>query len=147
MSITHFSGPVALGTSSVESITAAKTLTADDNGKTFIINVAAGATVTLPSVAGGVAKAGYKVEFIIGTNVTSNTFTVTEGASDTNIIVVQAFESDNTAAAAAASSTGCANIIFANAADTVGDGVWLMCDGTNWFAVAHAAADACITVS
>lgn len=147
MSNTHFSGPISLGTGSVESITAAKTLDALDNGKTFIINVAAGATVTLPSVANGIAKAGYKVNFIIGTNVTSNTFTITEGTGDTDIIVVQAFESDNTAAAAAASSTGCTNIIFANAADTVGDGASLICDGTNWFAIAHAAADACITVS
>jgi len=147
MAITHFSGPVATGAGSVESITAAKTLTAADNGKTFIINVVTGATVTLPSVSGNVAKAGYRVEFIIGTNVTSNTFTITEGAGDTNIIVAQAFESDNTAAATAASTTGATNIIFNAATDKVGDGAWLMCDGTNWFGVAHAANDGCVTIT
>ena len=147
MAITHFSGPIAVGAGSVESVTANKTLTADDNGKRFVINVAAGCTVTLPSVANGVAKSGYEVEFVIGTNVTSNTFTITEGAGDTNIIRVQTFESDVTAAGAAATSTGCTNIIFANAADTVGDGARLWCDGTNWYATPHAAADACVTVS
>lgn len=149
MSNTHFSGPLSVGTGSVESITAAtKTLSALDNGKTFIINRAAGSTVTMPSVAGGVAKAGYVVEFIIGTNVTSNTFTVTEGAGDTNIFVVRTFEADVTAAAApAGTSTGCTNIIFANAADVVGDRLVMKCDGTNWYATAYVSADACVTVS
>ncbi len=147
MAITHFSGPVAVGSGSTENITAAKTLTADDNGKTFILKAAAGATITLPSVANGVATAGYRVEFIVGQLFATTDWTITEGASDTNIIATVTFEGDNTAAAGAAANSGHTNIILELGADTVGDRVSMMCDGTNWYAQVFVSKDAAVTLS
>jgi hypothetical protein len=51
MGTTHFSGPLAVGSGKVEAITAGKTLTADDNGKVFILSDAASGDITLPAVA------------------------------------------------------------------------------------------------
>lgn len=48
MAATHFSGPLAVGADSVEELTAAKTLTNQDNGKTFYIATDA-IGITVPS--------------------------------------------------------------------------------------------------
>ena len=54
----------------VESIITTEALTASDSGKILMLNLAAGFTTTLPSVAD--AGAGWHVKFVIGTNCTSN---------------------------------------------------------------------------
>jgi len=130
----------------VSSLTANYTALNSDSGKTFFINVAAGMTLTLPSISAGEALDGWNCRIIIETNVSSNTFTITEGAGDTNILVVSTNEQQNNAAPAG-TSTGCTNVILANAADVVGDSFDVICSGTKFYINANVEADAAVTVS
>ena len=120
---------------------------ASDSGKIFFINVASGMTLTLPSVAD--AQEGWNCEVVIETNVSSNTFTITEKATaDTNVIVLQTVEQDVTGSAApAGTSTGCTNVILANAADTIGDSFEIVCSGSKFFVKANVLADAAVTAT
>jgi hypothetical protein len=60
------------GTNGLTSLTASTaTLIADDSGKTYAFNRAAGVVVTLPA-----AKVGLRFKFIVGTSVTSNAYKV-----------------------------------------------------------------------
>jgi len=132
----------------IMSLAADYTATAADSGKTFVINIASGMTLTMPSIANGVALDGWNCKVIVETNVSSNTFTITEGASDTNVLVVQTVEQDITASGApGGTSTGCTNVILANAADTVGDSFDIVCSGTKMYVNANVKADAAVTVS
>lgn len=63
----------------LRSITAATTLDQDDRGKTLVLNSASGAAVTLPAATGS----GDKYFLVVGTTVTSNTYTVSCGSGDT----------------------------------------------------------------
>lgn len=78
MAATHFSGPVVstagfqAGASSVQVISAAITLAAADNGKTFILNAAGGVTVTLPAV----TSTGWRGKFITGAAFATTNFVV-----------------------------------------------------------------------
>ena len=49
MATTHFSGPLAIGTSGMKSMTAATTLTKADNGTTYLLDGGTGFGITLPS--------------------------------------------------------------------------------------------------
>ena len=60
-----------------ETLTAARTITDADNGKTFVLNLAAGFDVTLPST-----SAGLTIYFIVGTAPTT-AYTITAGTADT----------------------------------------------------------------
>tara|TARA_R110001592_G_scaffold360349_1_gene668577 strand:- start:511 stop:936 length:426 start_codon:yes stop_codon:yes gene_type:complete len=130
----------------VSSLTGNYTALASDSGKTFFINVAAGMTLTLPSISAGAALDGWNCRIVIETNVSSNTFTITEGAGDTNILVVSTNEQQNNAAPAG-TSTGCTNVILANAADVVGDSFDVICSGTKFYINADVEADAAVTVT
>lgn len=132
----------------VHSLTGNYTALASDSGKVFFINAAAGMTLTLPSIADGVALDGWNCRVVIETNVSSNTFTITEGANDTNVLVVHTTENDVSAGAApAGTSTGCTNVILANAADVVGDSFDILCSGTKMYVNAQVDDDAAVTVS
>ena len=132
----------------IHSLNANYTALASDSGKTFVINIASGMTLTLPSIADGVAIDGWNCKVIIETNVSSNTFVITEGANDTDVLVVQTVEQDVSASAApAGTSTGCTNVTLANAADTVGDSFDIVCSGTKMYINANVKADAAVTVS
>ena len=131
----------------VESLAADYTATAADSGKIFFINVASGMTLTLPSVAD--AQEGWNCEVVIETNVSSNNFTITEGAGDTDVLVVHTTENQSTASggAPAGTSTGCTNVILANGADVVGDRFDIVCSGTKMYVNAMVDDDAAVTVS
>ena len=129
----------------VGSITGNYQLLASDSGKTFFNKVAAGATVTLPAIAD--AQEGWNCRIIIETNVTSGDFTITEkAASDTDTIVLCTNEQQNNAAPAG-TSTGCTNVLLANAADAEGDAFDIVCSGTKWYVYANVKADAAVTAS
>ena len=116
----------------VQSLTAAYTVTQADCGTIFMLNLAAGFTVTLPSVA--TAGKGWWCKFIVGTNCTSNDYIITEAtASDTNVLVSQVNELEVDTSDDGPSSTGHTTITLPNATDTVGDMVEVICDGTNFY--------------
>jgi hypothetical protein len=105
-----------------ETLTGATTLTAEDSGKVFILNAAAGAQVTLPAVADA---AGQNYRFIVGALFATTAWTIKaasnkiQGGVIVNSVNVPAAD-ENT-------------ITFSASADTIGDFVELNCDGTNWY--------------
>jgi hypothetical protein len=106
----------------VETLTGATTLTAEDSGKSFSLNAAAGAQITLPAVA---TSAGFRYRFTVAALFATTAWTIKaatnkiQGGVIVNSVNVPGAD-ENT-------------ITFAHAADTIGDFVELNCDGTNWY--------------
>jgi hypothetical protein len=102
MASTTFSGPVTStagfisGSDSIVAITADATLTSASNaGRTMNLNVASGATVTLPAASG----TGNIYRFFVQTTVTSNSYVIqVASASDTmSGVAIVANDTDNSA--------------------------------------------------
>jgi hypothetical protein len=136
MGTTHFSGPLAVGSGKVETITAGKTLTADDNGKVFILGDAAPGTITLPAVASNV---GFECKVIVGFAITSNG-------------VVASAEGDNLEGAvmvanAVVTVDAADQINFVASAENIGDWASFVSDGTYWYVDGRALTSAAITAT
>jgi hypothetical protein len=119
MAATHFSGPIVVGSGNDEVVAAATTLTAKDNGKTFFLDAAAGATITLPSGA-----VGMRFKFIVTSAFATSNWVVDSAEGDNisgNLIVAGAH------VAAAAED----QINFVATAESVGDWIELVWDNTN----------------
>jgi uncharacterized protein YgfB (UPF0149 family) len=116
----------------VQSITAAYSVTVADCGTIFTLDLAAGFTVTLPSVAD--AGKGWWCKFIVGTNCTSNDYIITEKTSaDTDVLISQINELETDTDDDGPSSTGHTTITLPNATDTIGDFVEVICDGSKFY--------------
>lgn len=85
------------------SITASRTMKLDDNGGTFVLNAAAGLTITLPAASG----LGTEFEFIVGTAVTSNNDVIQVVGNDTM-----------TGRCMMAADAGDTSVVFETAADS-----------------------------
>ena len=121
----------------VETLITTEALTAADSGRIFMLSLAAGFTVTLPSVAD--AGAGWHADFIVKTVTTSNNYIITEKTSaDTNVIISHLVEMADTAGP---TNTGHTTITFAST-PALNDRVSIFCDGTNFYAVGLGVADA-----
>jgi len=130
----------------IQSITESYSATAADCGTLFILNVASGCTLTLPSVAS--AGNGWWCKVIIGTNCASNTYIITENTSaDTNVLVSSINELETDTTEDGPSNTGHTTITFANALDTKGDFVEINCDGTNFYCHGQVALDGSATLA
>lgn len=116
---TYTSNDTLRARAEVETITGAQTLTAADSGKVFILDAAAGATVTLPALA-----AGLNFKFFVGAAFATTNWVVasSEGDNITGNIIV------NGAAVPAAAED---QINFVNTAETVGDFIELYADNGN----------------
>lgn len=133
MATTHFSGPVVSdagfnpGASAVENITGAQTLTAADNGKTFYLNAAGGATVTLPAI-----RASLDFTFIVAATFASTNWVIASAEGD-NI--------DGAAEVAGAVVVAGAEdqVNLVASAEALGDNVRLRSDGVQWFVQGFAA--------
>jgi hypothetical protein len=102
MASTTFSGPVTStagfisGSDSLVSVTASATLTAASNaGRTMNLNVASGATVTLPAASG----TGNIYRFFVQTTVTSNSYIIQVANSNDTMagVAIVANDGGNTA--------------------------------------------------
>lgn len=102
MASTTFSGPVTAtngfitGSGSLVSVTADATMTSASNaGRTMVLDVASGATVTLPAASG----TGNIYKFFVKTTVTSNNYVIqVANANDTMAgVAIVANDSDNSA--------------------------------------------------
>lgn len=133
MAITNLSGPLVVengfvpGTGSVETITGADTITAADNGKTFYLNAAAGATVTLPAV-----QAGLDLTFVVAALFATTNWVIASAEGD-NI--------DGAAEVAGAVVIAAAEdqVNLVASAESLGDNVRLRSDGVQWFVQGFAA--------
>ena len=141
MGMSTFSGPVKsdngfIGPAAYTNATAASTLTADDSGKTILLNSTTEFATTLPAPA-----AGLKFEFIVVSAPVGASYTVVTNAS-ANIIVGKQFVS-----ADAVGDTGTTDdtITFVDGQAVAGDRVELISDGTKWYAYAFSAVAAGIT--
>ena len=136
MAVTHFSGPVAVGSGQVTTPTGAVTLTANDNGRTIMLNAAAGFTITLPAV----TNVGWRATFRTGAAFATTNFVVASAEGDNisgsvivaGVVVVAGAEDQ---------------VNFVATAETIGDFVELYADGTNWHVFGNAAVTAAITVT
>lgn len=139
MSTTHFSGPVAVGSGSIESLAAAKTLTADNNGMTYFLNLAGGFTVTLPTPA-----AGLRYKFIVKTAPTT-AYIISDGGNDTIIGGFSSSELTDAAVMDYDAAGDQVNFVASNA--VVGDWCEFISDGTSWYVSGHANVQAGMTIT
>lgn len=137
---THFSGPlyvegdiitttgaVRTGTGAYESLTAARTLVAADNGITFGLNLAGGGALTMPTAAA--AGAGWKIRFRIETAITTAWIaTFADGEMGGNIAIVDIVTTVDGSFDAVGSI-----ITFVASAETIGDWCDVECTGTKFF--------------
>jgi len=112
----------------VHSLTAAYTVLASDSNKEFILNAAAGAAITLPSAAD--MGEGWNCRFIVGTAFATTDWVITATAAvmKGGINELEVDTSDDGPSTVAGTT-----ITFELGAETLGDYVELMCDGTNIF--------------
>ena len=119
--------------SKIKTIALATTITDVDSAKVLILNAAAGKVVTLPSV----AVAGFKLKVIVGAAFATTNFTVVaptakiQGGAIVNSVFVPAVD-ENT-------------ISFVASAETVGDYIEIVSDGTNFYATGVGALAGSIT--
>jgi len=105
-----------------ETLVAARTITMSDSGKVFMMSKDPGAQITLPAVA---TSAGLKLTFIVGLAFTTTAWTLKaasnciHGGAIVNSVFVAASEENL--------------VTFAHAAETVGDYLNLICDGTGYY--------------
>jgi len=120
----------------VETLTGATTLTAEDSGKSFSLNAAAGAQITLPAVA---TSAGFRYRFTVAALFATTAWTIKaatnkiQGGVIVNSVNVPGAD-ENT-------------ITFSASADTIGDFVELVGDGSNWYVFGLGTAAGAITLT
>jgi hypothetical protein len=134
--ITHTTNDVERIVSNTEVVAAAKTLTAADSGKTFLLQAAAGAAITLPLPA-----AGLNYKFIVGQAFATTAWTVVTSASAN---IIQGTVTVNGASVLGADED---TITFAHAAENVGDWASVISDGTDWYVSGLGSAASSITLT
>ena len=133
------------GSRSYESLTAAKTLDEDDNGKTFGLNLAGGFTVTMPAIAD--VKAGFEVNFRIET-VPTTAYIITEKAADDTNVMTGGFScAELTDAGVAAYHAAFTQVNLVANQGALGDIVTIKTNGTRWYVSGHTNVQAGVTVS
>lgn len=121
-------------------LTGATTLTKGDSGTVYILDAAAGATVTLPALAEGL-----KFKFIVGASFATTNWVIASAEGDNiNGIIM-----DMGATVAGVPAAGEDFINFVASAETVGDYVEFLCDYSNsqWLVSGACAANGGITAT
>ena len=137
---------IAPGTSGAyESLTGARTLTVDDVGKVFGLNLAAGFTVTLPLIS--TLPANWSCEFCVETAPTSD-YVVIANATDLDKMAGHVLSSSGGAEDSETTAAGDqVNFISAAGASKVGDWLRVRTNGVSWFVRAECATAAAITIT
>lgn len=115
----------------VEALTADKTLTVEDSGKTFLLD-AIGEVITLPAL-----KSGLNYKFRVTAATTTTDWTI---VSSTDVIEGYAAVAYATIPAANENT-----ISFVATKAIAGDEVSLVCDGTSWHVSGHASVTVALT--
>lgn len=142
MGSTTFSGPVIstngfqAGSGSVSTAAAAATLVTADNGKTFILNAAAGVTITLPAV----TNTGWRAKFITGAAFATTNFVVASAEGDN-------MEGSMIVAGAVVDVDAADQINFVATAENIGDFVEVFSDGTYWHVFGNALTTGALTAT
>jgi hypothetical protein len=131
-------GVNASGTAEV--LSAAKTLTAADNGKTFFLALAGGFTVTLPT-----PSLGFECEFIVSVAPTTAYIIAAAGGADIIVAGVNELEVDTTEDGPYDDNADVFNFVASTA--VVGDRVSFKCDGTKFYGIGQTNADGGVTMA
>jgi len=123
-----------------QSLTAAATLTENDSGKTFFLNLATGFTVTLPAPTDGV-----EYEFVVGTAPT--TAYIINNASGTSGNNVVGHVLSSSGGAEDTEPTNGDSVSFVASTAVLGDRVHVISDGTYWYVRASCAAAGGIVIT
>ncbi len=123
-----------------QSLTAAATLTANDSGKTFFLNLAGGFTVTLPTVTDGV-----EYTFIVGTAPTT-AYIITNALGTAGDNMVGHVLSSSGGPEDTEPTNGDSISFVANTA-VRGDRIHVISDGTSWHVVGSCAATGGILIA
>lgn len=115
-------------------ITASRTLTDSDSGKTYFLNAAAGFTLTLPA-----PRQGLTFEFIVKTAPTSDHYTITSKGSEKVIRGKVVTSNVNAGTGPNVENDGVSNIKFFKGRANIGSTVELVSDGTYWYCYGFAA--------
>lgn len=124
----------------VEVLSAAQTLTAADSGKVFILDAAAGKTVTLPTLAEGL-----NFRFVVGAAFATDNWIIDSAEGDN----INGIIADMGSTVAGVPAAGEDQINFVASAETVGDWVYLVADSSNsqWLVSGACAANGGITAT
>lgn len=125
---------------SAVTLTAAKTLTADDSHTTFFLGLAGGFTVTLPAPA-----AGLKFKFVVSVAPTTAYIITTNGGADIMIGGINELEVDSTEDGPYDNNADTLNFVASVA--VVGDYVEMESDGTSWYFHGQTNADGGVTTA
>lgn len=138
--LTHVSNDVIRQRGEVEVISAAQTLTAADSGKVFILDAAAGATVTLPAL-----EEGLNFKFIVGAAFATSNWVIASAEGDN----INGIIADMGTTVAGVPAAGEDQINFVATAETIGDFVEFVCDSSNsqWLVSGMCAANGGITAT
>jgi hypothetical protein len=103
-----------------QTLTGATTLTAADSGKTFWLNAANGAAISLPAL-----KEGAYYRFVVAANFDTSDWVITPSDADkiNGTIVVNG---------ASVNADATDSVTFELGAESLGDFVEFRCDGSNW---------------
>ena len=134
MAVTHFSGPIAVGSGRIKELSAAHTCTLDENGTTYIFTGVVGYAVTLPAVT---TAAGVSYKFIV-----QDLFATTDWVITATTAVMMGTVMELSTVQAVASAT---TLNLELAADTIGDWIAVESDGVNWYVSGAMAQAASIT--
>lgn len=121
-----------VGSGSYESLITTKSLDAEDGGKTFGLNLAAGFTVTLPDISK--VPTGWKVRFRVEIAPTTAYIITENAATETNKVIGSINTSTAQTAAASFHATGATFVNFVANEAVLGDWATVESNGTNWFA-------------
>jgi len=124
----------------VEVLSAAQTLTAADSGKVFILDAAAGKTITLPALA-----AGLNFKFIVGAAFATDNWVIDSAEGDN----INGSISDMGTTVANVPAVGEDQINFVATAESIGDFIELIADYDNsqWIVSGRCAINGGITAT
>lgn len=116
----------------IEALASAKTVEVAECGTVFMLDLAGGFTVTMPSIAS--AGNGWWCKFVVKTAPSGADYIIDLDGSDalSGVIV--------TGATGATDQTGTAQVEFKDGAAVQGDQVELVCDGARWYVLGHCVA-------
>jgi hypothetical protein len=128
----------------VETVTAARTLTVAESGKTIFLNSATEFDMILPAKA-----AGLHYRFIIANGGAPSGASYTVTATDTDTIYGGVYSSDlNAASDADFEATGGGDVVtFVDSKAVAGDSADFWCDGTSWYVRAFCSVFDAITIT
>lgn len=124
----------------VVTLSAATTLTAANSGTTYILDAAAGKTITLPAL-----KDGLKFKFIVGAAFATDNWIIDSAEGDN----INGIIADMGATVAGVPAAAEDQINFVASAETIGDWVELVCDFDNsqWLVTGMCTANGGITAT